>query len=469
MARSPALRFMGGMVAFPGGKVHEDDAQLARPDVGLTALHVCAIRELFEETGILLARTSDGGHAPSGPDLELFRHKLLEESLSLADVLDQMNWSLRADDLVLAGHLVTPSFAPVRFDTAFFAATLPPGQEASIVPGELTHGWWASAEEALAQWQDGQSILSPPTVSILQSICGRPVVELPQQLAPLLMKLDRGDIPPIWFNPGVLMVPMDCKGLPPTTHTNAYLIGTGPVYLLDPGPAEPSEQAKLFEIADHRLPHAIILSHHHPDHIGAALACRQRYGVPILAHRLTAQRLEGKVSIDRFLHDGEWLDLGLAPHGRGPWAMQALLTPGHAAGHLSFYEPNYRLLFVGDMVSTLSSMIITPEDGDLALYIASLERLKEYPARLLLPAHGGPSAKVRALLDETISHRVQRENQLLEALGDQPRSLDELVLSLYRGFPEAVLQLARWQIHAGLIKLVREGRVVASMDRWQRS
>ncbi len=466
VARSPALRFMGGMIAFPGGKVHEDDEALSRPSQGLTTRHVCAIRELFEETGVLLAHQPDGSFPPPSAELDRFRRMLLDESIVFSAMLEATGWRLQASDLAPAGHLVTPPFAPMRFDTAFFTATLPPGQQATVWEGELTRGWWATAEQALSHWKQSESLLTPPTVSILTVLQGRPIAELPQRLRPLLEQLDQGRMPPIWFNPGMLMIPLDCQGLPPTTHTNTLLIGTGPVYLIDPGPTAPSEQQKLFEIADEHKPDAILLSHQHPDHIGAVNVSAERYGVPVLAHRKTAELLAGQVRIDRFLEDGDRLDLGLAPHGRGRWALEVIFTPGHAPGHLAFYQPDYQLLLAGDMVSTLSSLIIHPDDGDLIDYLASLERLKAYPTRLLLPAHGGPTTKARAVLDDTIAHRATREKQLLEALAGGEKSIDELTQVLYRGYPESVLRLARWQIHTGLVKLQREGRAIHNGGRW---
>src|SRR5262249_33001183 len=156
---------------------------------------------------------------------------------------------------------------------------------------------------------------------------------------------------------------------------------------------DPGEQRRLFAVLDGRRLDAVVLTHHHPDHVGAANACAERYRVPILAHPWTARALAGRVPVTPELHDGQRPDLGPAPHGRGRWHLEALHTPGHAPGHLAFHEPAYQLLFTGDMVSTLSSVVIAPPEGDLAAYLESLRRLAGYPARLLLPAHGPVSAR----------------------------------------------------------------------------
>jgi glyoxylase-like metal-dependent hydrolase (beta-lactamase superfamily II) len=189
--------------------------------------------------------------------------------------------------------------------------------------------------------------------------------------------------------------------------------------------------------------------------------------VPILAHPFTAQLLQGQVRIDGFLEDGARLDLGEAPHGRGRWAIEAVHTPGHAPGHLVFYEPDYQLLFVGDMLSTLTSVIISPPDGNLRQYLESLEKLQTYPTRMLLPAHGPPTLRAAHHLKETLAHRAAREQQLLEGLAAEPRSVNDLVLELYRGFSPAVLKLAARQVLAGLMKLEEEGRVRCEEECWR--
>jgi glyoxylase-like metal-dependent hydrolase (beta-lactamase superfamily II) len=347
---------------------------------------------------------------------------------------------------------------------------LPPGQTAEVWPGELTEGAWHTAASFHAEWIAGDKLLSPPTVVLLSAIEYRPVEELPQRIRPLLDELAAGAVHPIPFSPDVYMIPLLTQGLPPSTHTNAYLVGTGDCkYLMDPGPVDAAEQQRLFDRIGSKRPAGVILTHHHPDHIGAATVCAQRYGVPILAHPLTAQALHGRIEVQRLVNDGDCLDLGIAPDGKGCWHMQAIHTPGHAAGHLAFWEPRYRLLFVGDMVSMLSSVIIPPPpDGDLAVYLESLRRLQTYPARLLLPAHGSPSARPAFVLEQALTHRREREEQLLQALSAEPRTVTELAMEMYRGLPAELMRFGEMQIRAGLHKLQGDGRAVAvDAERWR--
>jgi len=181
--------------------------------------------------------------------------------------------------------------------------------------------------------------------------------------------------------------------------------------------------------------------------------------VPIYAHPWTAQKLEGQVPIEREIPNGEHLELGTTPDTGTPWYLEAIHTPGHAPGHLCFYEPHYRLLFAGDMVSTLSSIVIAPPDGDLVLYLDSLHRLRAYDCRLLLPAHGSPTAQPAEIIDEFLAHRMRREGQLLAALRSRPRGVTELARELYKGLLPSMMRFAELQVEAGLSKLQHEGRV----------
>ncbi|MHB1424741.1 MAG: MBL fold metallo-hydrolase [Gemmataceae bacterium] len=474
VARAAALRFLGSFLAFPGGKVHSGDRELAETLAGasgwLTGQHVAAVRELFEEIGVLLARDATGAHLPA-EELPPLRRDLLAEKKTFNDLLAERGLHLRPEDLTFAGSLVTPPFSPFRFDTAFFVAVLPLNQEPEVWEGELTEGAWRDAEQVLADWLAGDKLVSPPTVALLQAIQGRAVAELPERLRPLLDELATGAIHPIWFSPGVRMIPLFSEGLPPSTHTNAYLVGSDPAYLLDPGTSDAEEQARLFALlADRRL-RGVVLTHHHSDHVGAAKVCAERYGVPILAHPLTAEALSGRIDVQQLLNDGDCLDLGAAPDGKGSWHLQALHTPGHALGHLCFWEPRYRLLFAGDMISTLSSVLIPPPpQGDLSAYLDSLRRMQTLPARLLLPAHGSPSARPAFLLEQALAHRQEREDQLLQALTNNGRSVSELAMDLYRGLPAELMRFAEMQLRAGLHKLQSEGKATAvDAESWTRT
>ncbi|HEY1861267.1 MAG TPA: MBL fold metallo-hydrolase [Gemmataceae bacterium] len=456
--RAETLRFFGGYLAFPGGKMAPGDGSAIEG-----GHRVAAVRELFEETGVLLARRGDGTFPPAGSDLRDLRKQVLEEFPPFAGLLDRRGLHIQPDDLRAIGRLVTPPFTALRFDTAFFVGSLPPNQEAEIWPGELAEGEWLLPDALLARWTRGECLISPPTLMLLQAARNAVLDELPQRLASLISSLDGGALPPIFFAPGVQLLPLAASALPPSTHTNAYLVGRDPAYLIDPGPENPEEQQRLFAVLDIQKSSgcrlaAVVLTHHHRDHVGAARVCAERYGVPIWAHALTADVLRNKLTVSRELQDGDRLDLGKAPDGH-PWFLETLHTPGHAAGHLAFYEPHYRLLFAGDMVSTQSSILIVPPDGDLATYLASLRRLRALACRLLLPAHGSPSAQPVKTIDECLAHRAKREQQLLETLAAGPRTVPELVEELYRSTPATLLRMAELQIRAGLHKLQCEGSV----------
>ncbi len=461
--RADSLRFMGGFWAFPGGKVHADDH----------GPYAAAARELFEETGVLVARRADGSFPESSPALAEARRGLLADTVTWSDLLGRHGLSVRPDDFLSAGSIVTPDFAPVRFDTEFFLAAKPDGQEPDVWPGELTEGAWGTADELLADWTRAGRLLSPPTVALLEAVRGLPMNELPGRAGPLLARLAAGTHPPIYFSPAVGMIPVRTLALPPSTHTNAYLVGTDNLYLIDPGPSDPAEQAKLFAMVDELLAgrrlSAIVLTHQHPDHVGAAVASARRYEAPILAHPTTAAMLAKKFKVDRTIEDGERLELGTAPDGNGTWALEAVLTPGHAPGHLCFYERRYGLLLAGDMVSTVSSVVICPPEGDLTQYLDSLRHLQAFPARLLLPAHGTASARPAYLLEQCLAHRKMREQELLEALAGGPHGVKDLAQVVYRGLPPPLMRFGELQILEGLQKLQRDGRASQGEAGWVRT
>jgi endoribonuclease LACTB2 len=472
--RAEKLRFLGGFYAFPGGKVSPADSEvpLANHHPSQSADKpgdrcVTAARELFEETGVLVARKPDGTFPASGALLQYLRRKLVADELTFAQILARLGVEIRDVDFVFIGGITTPPFVPTRFDTAFFLVRQPENQVAEIWPGELDLGEWTTPAAMLARWTRGECLLSPPSLLILEAIRRSTLEEIPSKMRELVQAQTSAPLHSIYFAPGVQMIPLYTQALPPSTHTNAYLVGQETAYLIDPGAPSPEEQEKLFAVLDGRLQNgvrlkAVVLTHHHPDHIGAANACAARYHLPIWAHPLTAQRLQGRIAIAHEIQSGDRLDLGAAPDGTSPWYLEAIHTPGHAPGHLVFYEPHYRLLFAADIVSTVSSIVIAPPDGDLVQYLDTLKSLLDLDCRLLLPAHGGASPRYRHVIEESIAHRRKREQQLLAALDGTPRSVKELAGTLYKGLPEKMMRFAEMQIVAGLDKLRREGKVQSS-------
>lgn len=263
--------------------------------------------------------------------------------------------------------------------------------------------------------------------------------------------------------PGVVRVAVATPTLPPATHTGCYLVGRSDLLAVDPGSPYPDQQTALAEaIAARGRLCAIVLTHHHGDHCGGAVALARATGAPIMAHRDAAARLAGRIAVDRYLADGERLDLG----GR---RIEALHTPGHAPGHLVLRDLDSRAAIVGDLIAGVGTILIDPDDGDMATYLASLERLAQADVGALLPAHGpvipdGP-AKARAY----IAHRLMREARVLAALTDAPQALGPVCAAAYADTPSWLWPLAERSLLAHLDKLQAEGRATAGADGWRRA
>jgi ribonuclease/clavin/mitogillin len=256
--------------------------------------------------------------------------------------------------------------------------------------------------------------------------------------------------------PGIRVLALRTPTLPPAAHTNVYLVGpeAGPVAVVDPGSPYPEQQAILDGVLATAPPVAVLLTHHHGDHVGGAAALAARWSIPIAAHSATARRLAGRVEVTRSLEDGETA-----------YGTTAIATPGHAEGHLCFAVGDATI--AGDMVAGIGTILIDPSEGDMAVYLASLERLLARPQMALLPAHGPAIPDGHAKLREYLAHRRMRESMVAAALREAPRTLGELVAEAYRDTPRPLWGLAERSMLAHLVKLAREQRAVDRGDgRW---
>ncbi len=159
----------------------------------------------------------------------------MDDPEAFGRILKERQLTIRAADLIPVGNLVTPPFAPLRFDTSFFVATLPPNQEAAVWPGELDEGEWATVPQILETWRRGGNLISPPTLLILEAMKHEEAAPLDRRLGELFQSHNGDAIPAIYVSPDVQVIPLRTLALPPSTHTNAYLVGRDPAYLIDPG------------------------------------------------------------------------------------------------------------------------------------------------------------------------------------------------------------------------------------------
>lgn len=263
--------------------------------------------------------------------------------------------------------------------------------------------------------------------------------------------------------PGIAALALRTPTLPPATHTACYLAGDGALIAIDPASPWPDEQDRLAaEVAARGRVTLIALTHHHADHVGAAVALARRTGAAIAAHPDTAARLGARVPVERLLADGEVIEAGGV-------RLRALHTPGHAPGHLAFHDETSGALVAGDLVAGLGTILIDPGEGHMATYLASLERLLARGVGALLPAHGPMIADGPAKLREYLAHRRMREERVAAALTDTAAPLDALCAIAYADTPRLLWPIAVRSLEAHLVKLGEDGRARAVGDRWQRA
>jgi len=504
--RSGAAVFPGGVLDARDRHAHAhtlgpDDASasalLGVAEGGLDYL-VAAVRETFEEVGLLLAEGSFELAA-----LSAWRSRLQQGSAGAAEFCLDTGLRLDLRGLVYVSHWLTPPGAPKRFDTRFFMAQAPAGQSAQADLGEAQELMWLTPAQALDR-ERGLKLL-PVTQRTLQQLgahadtaaalqaaraalqAGRVPLIMPRRasgakglrvvlphewpyaevarLDPDGTALAFADLLPgraVRLSPHVIRVTAPNPGPMTGPGTNTYLVGQGSDWtVIDPGPEDGVHCQAILAAVPGRVVQ-VLVTHTHRDHSPGAGALAAATGAPVYGRRAAHP---------------EWQDPDFAParelrHGeRLPLApgvtLRVIHTPGHASNHLCYLLEEEKTLFTGDHVMQGSTVVINPPDGDMAAYLGALQALLAEDLDWLAPGHGFLVAQPHAVLRALIAHRLKREAKVQAALPPtQPEGLDALVARVYDDVPAALHGVARRSLLAHLQKLQAEGRAVQAGEGW---
>ncbi len=230
-------------------------------------------------------------------------------------------------------------------------------------------------------------------------------------------------------------------GLRELEGTNTWIVGPPPAIVIDPGPEDAGHLDEVARTAG--AVGRIVLTHDHPDHAPGAVLLAERTGAPIAAVRPPDRGVR--------VHDGERI-------GAGATSLLVVATPGHTPDHVAFFLEEEGALFTGDAVLGRGTSVVDPPEGDLVAYLRSLRRMRELHPRTIHPGHGPLVLDAIGKLDEYLAHREERERQIVTALGQGWRTIDDIVPEIYVGYPRELYELAGRSVLAHLLKLQQEGR-----------
>ena len=518
-----------GAWVFPGGIVDPGDrhshaccaglddaaasARLGLAEGGLD-YYVAAVRECFEESGLLyatdrhgdLVTLDDAGDASAGARLGAWRGPLHRGERTVGELCREFGLQLALDRLVYLSHWLTPPARAKRFDTRFFIAAVPQGQTAAHDGTEMVDQLWLRPAEALARADELK--LMTPTQKTLETIgrFGNVAALLdwarsPREVALIMPRVASGsrgmrpvipdepafdelgrldpnglgtasyELQPgvaVRLSPRLIRVTANNGSMMTGPGTNTYLVGGGAANewaVIDPGPPDDAHVAAILAAAPGPI-RWIFVTHTHKDHSPATVALK--------AH--TGAHVHGRVA-----DHPQWQDLSFEPDthlqggerftlpgpGDAASTLLAVHTPGHASNHLCYLLEEEKLLFTGDHVMQASTVVINPPDGDMAAYVASLRALCERDLHWLAPGHGFLMAQPRRAMQAIVAHRLKREAKVLDAIRALgPASAEALLGTVYADVPERLHAMAMRSLTAHLFKLRDEGRVVESDGSW---
>ncbi len=468
--RNPKMRFMGGYHSFTGGKLDESDYKTKVTNCGKpedAPLISCAVRETFEEVGVLLVR--NGNTLTKGQIVSL-HDDLISARSSFDEILKNWGLWIDAEDFRYAGTWTTPEFSPIRFRTKFFLAKCPQKQIPRSATSEMEEVEFIEPNEAYDLWRRSKVLVAPPVLAPIRELkSGTADFEKsPKRLCKIAAEKDK-NAKYIELNSRIICLPLRTKTLPPATHTNCFIVGSKRFIVIDAATPFPEEQQKLFNLIDQLIQNGgecqeIVVSHLHPDHFGGEgelkkyLLEKHNVDIPISSHKITAKSLKGKVEIEKFIEDKHTYIL--QDNRNDSFRFEVLHTPGHARGHLCFYDREFGFLLSSDNVVGLGTVVIASPEGNMSEYLGSLGRMKNLPdLNFLCGSHGSAVSNAKGKIQEYIDHRLKRETQIFDILAKGVSDISDIVRRVYVGLDPELLPLAKKSVEAHLEKLRSEKRI----------
>jgi len=514
--RSMTASFAAGAYVFPGGGIDAADSAAhdqstrreTQSDLHLTQA-IAAIRESFEELGVLLAKHTDGSHVNTA-DIAA-----LDRKAPFAAQCKARGLTLAGSDVFVLAHWITDRDLPRRFDVPFLVARMPEGQTPVADEAEQFEPEWIRPEAALAKHNAGGFFIIFPTSRTLERLqhyasvdavlnacrseqplwtsCPRAgflhgkearymehespygELELTSPDGQIVHTLDWQTDTPVKLLKNVMRLTAPNPGVMTGPGTNSYLLGDrqSGYIAIDPGPADADHLQRLYNAAggDIRL---IVCTHSHPDHSpGAvplqALCVAASKPRPLIAGlpSLPTARADSVFIPDKTLLNNELLApvfIGLETNfipesGQNQHTLKVIYTPGHAANHLCLVLVEDGLLFSGDHILNGSTTVINPPDGNMSTYLESLDALSaacdEHSIEFILPAHGYVIGQAKTAIAQLKAHRLKREAKILKVMQAIPDgTLDDWVPLAYDDVDERIWPVAKRSLAAHVDRIM---------------